>query len=299
MADTTGLRIVERPVVEAPALVVMLSGWIDASGAAAAAMQQVEQDSGAITFATFDPDLFIDYRARRPVMELRDGVSTRLVWPTIELKVGRDLDGHDLLLLTGHEPDSNWQRFSELVTTICGDLGVRIAVGLGAYPFGSPHTRTARLSCTTPSVDLARRVTYLRNSVDVPAGAAAVLEQAFHARGVPAIGLWAQVPHYIATMTYPGASVALLDGLGELAGLRFEIEDLRRQAIVQRQRLDELVAANPEHVAMLHQLEAAYDDMVAQTVEAVPGLADVDPADLPTGDELAAEVEQFLRDQES
>ena len=298
MADPAGLTIIERPTLDAPALLVMLEGWIDAGGAAQATMQQIEDRSGARTIATFDTDRFIDYRARRPVMELRDGVATQLVWPGIELKVGRDLDGRDILLLTGHEPDSSWRLFGELVTEICIDLGVRIAVGLGAYPFGSPHTRAPRLSCTTPSIDLARRVTYLRNSVDVPAGAAAVLEQAFHARGVPAIGLWAQVPHYIATMTYPGASVALLDGLGEVAGLRFDTEDLRRQAVVQRQRLDELVAANPDHVAMLHQLEAAYDEMVAQTGGSVRGLGDVDPADLPTGDELAAELEQFLRDQE-
>jgi hypothetical protein len=293
MDSLDGVTILEEVSLESPVLIVMLTGWIDASGAAAAAMSLVENESSARPIARFDPDLFIDYRARRPTMELREGVSTRLVWPGIELKAGKDLDGRDVLLLTGHEPDASWRRFSSLTTQLAVELGTRMMIGFGAYPFATPHTRPSRVSCTTPSIDLARSVPYLRNSVDVPAGAAAALEHAFFDRGVPAIGLWVQVPHYVATMPYPAASAALVRGAGDTGGVRFETMAFDNEAVVQRTRLDELVGANDEHVAMVEQLERAYDALEPVT----PTAAASDPDRLPTGDELAAEVERFLREQ--
>lgn len=278
------------PELHEPVLVVAMDGWIDASGAAAAAMIAVRDTCDTRVVATFDSDMFVDYRARRPTMELRDGVSTRLVWPVIELRAGRDAAGHDLLTLSGPEPDSQWQRFADDVTTLARQLGVRMMVGLGAYPFATPHTRSPRLSCTTPSPELAAEVPFLKNSVDVPAGMAGVLEHAFTGRGIPALGVWAQVPHYIASMNYPAASAALLDGLREVSGIEIDSSELAHAATVQRLRLDQLVAANPEHQAMLRQLEELYDTSAEQTL----GLGS---PTLPSGDELVAELERFLRDQ--
>lgn len=281
----------DLPSADAPVLVVMLTGWIDASGAASAAMTALDALTAASTVAEFDADTFIDFRARRPTMEIREGLNSALVWPAIELKHGVTAGGTDVLLLTGPEPDSAWHAFSDAVCDLAMRLGVSMAVGLGAYPFATPHTRPSRLSCTTPDADLRDRVDFLKNSVDVPAGMGAVLERALHAVSIPAIGIWAQVPHYVSAMSYPAASVALLDGLRDLTGLEVDPGQLRQEAIIQRQRLDNLVAANPEHTAMLRQLEEAYD--VTDDVRS-PLLPD--EADLPSGEELAAELEQFLRD---
>ena len=142
------------PELTAPTLVVMLTGWIDASGSAAAAMAALEMDCKARTIAVFDGDTFIDYRARRPTMQLRDGVNTALSWPDIEIKAGRDLDGNDVLLLTGPEPDMAWHRFSREVAELGVRLGVQRMVALGSYPFATPHTRPARLSISAPSGEL-------------------------------------------------------------------------------------------------------------------------------------------------
>ena len=70
----------------------------------------------ALALATFDGDLYIDYRARRPTMELRDGVNERVVWPEIELKVGRTAAGSDVVVLSGPEPDAAWRRFADLAS---------------------------------------------------------------------------------------------------------------------------------------------------------------------------------------
>ena len=97
------------------------------------------------------------------------------------------------------------------------------------------------------------------SSVDVPAGMAAALEQTVHERGIPAVGIWAQVPHYVASMSYPAASVALLDGLATATGVRVEATELRRESVLQRERLDQLVEGNDEHQAMIAQFERLYD----------------------------------------
>ena len=280
------------PSLDTPVMVVMLTGWIDASGAAAAAMTTVQEEWAARPLATFDGDTFIDYRARRPTMELREGVNVRLVWADIELHVGKDSEGHDVLTLSGPEPDSQWRKFADVVSTLAVELGVQQMVALGAYPFATPHTRDPRLSSSSPSPDVVANVPYLKNSVDVPAGMGAVLEHAFTEKGMPALGIWAQVPHYVSAMSYPAATLALLTGLHDVAGLVVDAAGIRQETIIQRQRLDQLVAGNDEHRSMVNQLEELYDQAQHQTDLLGTG-------SMPTGDELAAEFEKFLRDQDT
>jgi hypothetical protein len=281
----------ELPVLERPVLVVCLSGWIDASGAAAAAMTTLEERCEARPIVSFDSDAFIDYRARRPTMELREGVNTRLVWNELEMKVGEDERGNAVLTLTGPEPDSQWKAFAGAVKELALQLGVYQMIGLGAYPFATPHTRASRLSCTTPSAEVAANVPFIKNSVDVPAGMGAVLEHALTEAGIPSLGIWVQVPHYVSAMSYPAASVALLEGLREVTGITMSFGSLAREADIQKARIDQLVGGNDEHLAMVQQLEAAYDTAVEQTLS-------LGQTDIPSGDELAAEFERFLRDQE-
>ena len=295
-ADGAAYRLHEPlPTLDRPVLVAMLTGWIDASGAAAAAVATLDQAIGARPLATFDGDLFIDYRARRPTMELREGVNERLVWPEIDLKVGRTATGDDVLVLTGPEPDAAWRGFAATVTDLAIELGVRMVVVLGAYPFATPHTRPSRLSSSSPSPELIASVPFLKNSVDVPAGMGAVLEHAFVAKGVPALGIWAQVPHYLGTMSHPAASVALLDGVERVAGVAIDRSALASEAEIQRIRVDQLIDANAEHRSMVQQLEQVFDASEPTGVDG--GFQMPSAADLPSGDDIAAEVERYLRDQ--
>ncbi len=290
----------QLPELNEPTLITMLSGWIDASGAAAAAMETLLSELGAVPLITFDADTFIDFRARRPTMELRSGVNTKIIWSTPEIRVGRDSLGHDVLLLVGPEPDSAWNYFATTVSELAVQLKVRRAIGLGAYPFGSPHTRPVGLSCTSPNADLVENLPYAKNSVDVPAGLEAVLEQEFYHRGITdVVGLWAQVPHYIAAMAYPAAGATLVEAVAHIAGISVDANPLRREAAIQRERLDQLVLNNPDHADMLRQLEVAYDETRGANLDSRndTNAQVLFTGDLPTMDELAAEVEQFLKDQ--
>lgn len=295
------------PEMHDATMIMMLTGWIDASAAAAGALEACVSQLQPDLLVTFDADTFVDYRARRPTMHLRDGVNTAITWSTPEIHVARDAAGNDVVLLVGPEPDTAWRLFARTVTALCSQLNVTRVIGLGAYPFGAPHTRPVGLSCTTANVDLLASLPHSRNTLDVPAGVQAVIEHSLFESGVDAFGLWAQVPHYVASMAYPAASAALIDALCTHAGLALDSGELRSEAVIQRERLDQLVAGNTEHAAMLRQLEAAYDALNRPALPASDlgssgdhgngQTLDASLGTLPTMDELAAEVEQFLRDQ--
>lgn len=282
----------ELPTLDRPVLAVHLSGWIDASGAGAAALAAIDDECDTKLLAKFDGDAFLDYRARRPTMELRDGVNTRLVWDDIQLRVGHDSNKQAVLTLSGPEPDSRWREFAAVVTGLAGQLGVRQMVALGAYPYATPHTRPPRLSSSSPSEEVLANLPYLKNSVDVPAGMSSVLEHALTEAGVASLGVWVQVPHYVSAMSYPAATVALLQGFREVTGIVVLASEAVHEAEIQRHRIDQLVAANEEHGSMVAKLEALYDQAGEQTMS----LGD---AQIPSGDDLAAEFERFLREQES
>ena len=277
-------EIVRWPDVTDPILVIALEGWIDAGIGAAGAMAHLVQEMDSTLVATFDSEALVDYRSRRPVMHLVEGVNTGLTWPSIELRQGVDAEGNDVLLLAGAEPDTRWKAFTSEVVDLAGELGVGLVVGLGAYPAPVPHTRSTRLSTSATSAELAARVGQLAGTLDVPAGVQAAIERRCAEEGLPNVGIWAQVPHYAAAMPFPGASVALLEGLERLARVRVDIDALREADRLLRVRLDGLVADNPDHVAMVRQLEEHYDE-AAELLGPVP-----------TGEELAAEVERYLRD---
>ena len=143
------------PTLNDPVLVIMLSGWIDTSNSAATAMEALVAETGATTLIEFDADTFIDYRARRPIMELRAGVNTTIDWSLPKLLLGRDEADRDVLLLSGPEPDTRWQHFAATVAALAHQLGVTSAYGLGAYPVATPHTRAVYISCTTPNPEAA------------------------------------------------------------------------------------------------------------------------------------------------
>ena len=282
-------ELVERPDLQSPVMIVALDGWIDAGLGAGNARAAILAALDPVTVATFDSDELLDHRARRPTMHLVDGVVTGLTWPSVELQAARDAAGNDLLLLVGSEPDHAWRAFTRAVIDLASELGVRLVVGLGAYPAPVPHTRPARIAVTAGE---ARLVTpqMIRATIDVPAGVQAAIERRATEVGLPAVGLWAQVPHYVAAMPYPAASVALLDALRNVAGVDVNSPALRQEMESTRQRIDALIADNDEHAQMVRQLEAAVDSEESGT-----GFG---AGPLPTGDELAAEFERVLRDQD-
>lgn len=273
--------------LEAPVLVLGMDGWIDAGLGAGTAIAHLLNIVPTEVLGTFDREELIDYRARRPMVPIDNGVAGELSWPEIRLRVGQDRVGHDVLVLVGPEPDMRWSTFVHDVVELSGQLGVRLVAAVGAFPLSVPHTRPVRLAATGNSRELVDQVGVVPGTMEVPAGIHAALQEGFGKAGVPAVGIWARVPMYAAGMPYPAASAALIEGLGRVAGLELDAGELQEAAAMAAARIDDLIASSAEHQEMVRQLEAAID-----AEDSAPLL---DFSDLPSGDEIGAELERFLR----
>jgi predicted ATP-grasp superfamily ATP-dependent carboligase len=275
------------PELERPVLVVCLEGWIDAGQAAATAMNTLRTVMPHELLATFDSDELIDHRARRPVLRIVNGVDTDLRWPELRLEVATNRTGRSVLLLSGPEPDMRWHRFVDEIVALSTRLGVEMVVGLGAFPAPVPHSRPVRLAATSTDADLVGRVGFIPATLDVPSGVQGALEHAFGAAGHAALGLWARVPHYASALPYPAAAAALLDELAQVASLEIDTSALRLAAAATATQIDALIAGSQEHLELVRQLELQNDSE--------QGIAATAFGELPSGDELAAELERFLR----
>ena len=270
-----------------PVLVVALDGWVDAGfGMRNAAEIMVKPDDDRLV-ASFAADLLVDHRARRPTMTVRDGRVDDIRWPAIRLQVVSDLDQREFLMLHGPEPDFRWQAFCTSVDDLVQQLGVVRIVSIGAYPAAVPHTRPVRLSATGTSPDLIERFGAPQGTLEVPAGISAVLAKRLEASGLESVSVWAQVPHYAAGSPFPAGTAALFQGLRAVADLRFDPAPLIAEGLEVSRRLDTMIAQNASHQRLLGRLESAYDAALGEQ-----------STEIPSGDELAEELERFLRDQD-
>jgi proteasome assembly chaperone (PAC2) family protein len=277
-----------EPDVTDPVLVVCLEGWVDAGLGATTALAALLGQGETEPVVTFNGEHFLDQRARRPVARIVNGVTTELSWPRTLVRQGRDANGRDILFLVGPEPDFHWRAFTDAVVGLARSWHVRLVVGLGAFPAPAPHTRPVKLAATAPTESsyLIERVGIVQGELEVPAGVMAALEVAFGQAGTPAVSLWARVPHYVAGMPFPEASAVLVEGLGGIAGLTLDASALRRAADSSRRQVDQLIAGSSEHEDMVRKLE--------ESIDASEGNA-MGVEEVPSGDEIAAELERFLR----
>lgn len=268
-------------------MLVGLEAFGDAGAVLASVLDLLRGQLDFTTVATFDGDALIDYRVRRPTLKIRRGLIDELSWPTIELQHAVDGKGRHILLLHGPEPDRMWRPFIDEVLDLALRFDVQLLVGLGSFPGPVPHTRPIQVATTATDPELATSVPYLPDELEVPSSIHGALEHAAPGHGVRAVGLWAPVPQYAAMQPYPASAVALLQRVSELTGLTVNSQTLQDASEASRKRIEAAVADKPEHMRMVRALEQHIESM--ETAHAT---------EVPTGEELAAEFQQFLEGDE-
>jgi len=289
MAD--GLAWDQAPTnLRHPLLIAGFEGWNDAADAASSAAGWLTQHGSATRFASIDPQEHFDFQSRRPQVELVDGVTRAIVWPENQFfTVG--YGDRDLVVLRGIEPSYRWRSFCSAVTSVAQQTGCEMVITLGALLADVPHTRTARITGTASDPDLIRRLGLAQSRYEGPTGIVGVLNDYCRAEGVPAVSLWAPVPHYLAAPPNPPATLALLDRCAGLIGVRFDLGQLERTARAWREKVDEVAAGDDDVRNYVSTLEERFDNDAEQGSDRSWG------TNLPSGDELAHEVERFLREQ--
>jgi hypothetical protein len=273
----TLLRITDGTSLESPVLIAAFDSWVDAGSASTSAADLLAE--GATVVATFDADRLFDYRARRPTLEIVDGRPSSLAWPELSVRHAK-IGDRDLLVLAGPEPDFRWRALADAAVKLTKELGVAQWISLGSIPAAVPHTRPVPVLGTESKSGL------LRGDVRpgpagllrVPSAAISVLDVAVSEAGVPAVGYFAQVPHYV-NGAYPPAALALLNAVASHLGVELPLAGLVGEAQALRTRLDTATTLDESTREYITRLEAM-----------------VDEERLPAGDELISEIERFLRE---
>lgn len=286
MADRDGLVWDNRPQLRQPVLVAGFEGWNDAGDAASDAAAWLTNRFGGARFAWIDPEEHFDYQSRRPEVELDDGITRTITWPTNDcFAVQIEQAERDLVVLRGIEPSYRWRSFCRAVLTVASETGCEMVVTLGALLADVPHTRPVNITGAATDADLIARLGLTRSRYEGPTGIVGVLHDACREGGVASASLWAPVPHYVATPPNPLATRALLERFGRLVGVPLELDELDELATAWQRRVDDVVAEDDDVRAYVRKLEERAE------------LQEVDETEMTSGDDLAAELERFLRDE--
>ena len=271
------ITLVDSGPFDAPIVVVAFDAWVDAGAASITAAEKLTEKAPLV--ATVDADRIFDYRSRRPTLEIVDGRPSDLTWPELSIRKLR-AGGRDVLVLSGAEPDYRWRQLADDAVAFARRVGVVEWISIGAIPAAVPHTRPVPVLGTASWPGLLRGdvVPGPEGTLKVPAACISVLDMALARAGFAAVGYYAQVPHYI-TGAYPAASVALLKAIGWHVGADLPTGELRAEADQLRVRLDAATAVDDTTRAYVERLEAM-----------------VDESRLPSGTDLIADIERFLRD---
>ena len=280
------LEIDTLPQLRDPVLVVALAGWVDAglAGSGSVGFLQEQLDASR-TFGRIDLGDLMDLQQTRPTVHLVDGVSREIDWPEITLSAGRL--GRDVVLITGPEPSLRWRAVLGELVDVVRRLGVTEAYTVGGIPAMASHRRPVSVLATGTDEELVARAGAWRQDYTGPTGAQSVLQVMLGDAGIPTIALWAQVPHYLSGGASPPAILAVLERLVDLTGLAVDFDGLDEQASSYASRVEDGLTDRPDVVEVIDAIEAGEDDEDDE----------VDESDLPSGDELASEIERFLRDQ--
>ncbi|HSO56242.1 MAG TPA: PAC2 family protein, partial [Actinomycetes bacterium] len=202
--------LIRRPRLRGPVLLAAFDGWNDAGEAATSALDAIADGLAAETFATIDPEEFYDFQATRPTVRLVDG-HRRIEWPSVELRAAHlPASEHDLIVVRGHEPNLRWRTFASEIVELAADLRVEMVVTVGALLADVPHTRPVQVVSSAGDRDLAERLGLSVSRYEGPTGILGVLGDAATREGIPTVGLWAALPHYLNLAPNPWGAMALV-----------------------------------------------------------------------------------------
>lgn len=279
---------------EPPILLYAFSGFVDAGGGVRLAADHILERCQHSLVATFDADELLDYRARRPRMTYVIDHFASVEIPEIVLHDVTDEAGQRFLLLTGPEPDYQWLRFLAALDLIVERFGVRMAVGMTAIPWPIPHTRPLGVTVHGSEPALVAGHVSVLGEIEVPGHVAAMLELHLGQQGTPSMGITAQVPHYLVQFEFPRAAATLLDAVSRATGLVFAVGDMDVAVQHADAEVAQQLEGNEDFANVVAALEQQYDQMASLAEGASGGLSDMAGERMPTGDEIAEQVEQFL-----
>lgn len=288
--DNRFINVEWLPELERPILIAGFTGWNDAAEAASASINVLSDYWDAERFGAFDSEEFFDFQATRPEIKLIEGVTRRIEWPENTLSATTSspeaTGGRGAVLLTGPEPNFRWRAFCGAVVELAKELNVELVVTLGALLADVPHSRPVSVSANSQDPALIENLGLSASRYEGPTGITGVLHRFCADANLPSVSFWAPVPHYLPAVPSAPATLGLLESLSNLLDVRISVEHLKKSAADYQEQVSVAVSQDSDLTSYVQMLEERYD---AQAVQGT--------RDLPSGDELAQELESFLKDQ--
>lgn len=277
----------EKPVRETssePVMVVAFDGWNDAGDAASAAIEHLQLNWDATPLAELGPDDYYDFQVSRPSVRMVDGVTRHIEWPTTRLSVCRpEGSDRDIVLVQGPEPNMRWRAFCDELVEYMEQLNISTVVTLGALLTDTSHTRLVPVTGSAYDAEAATRYGLEHNQYEGTIGITGVLQNACVQVGIPAISIWAGVPHYVSHPPSPKATLALLNKLEDVLDIEIPLGALPEQAQEWELAVTEMAADDEEVLEYIKSLEERGDEDMKNTLNEA------------SGEKIAAEFERYLR----
>jgi proteasome assembly chaperone (PAC2) family protein len=285
------LSFITVPTLNRPVLVLAFAGWNDAGGSATFAAKFLSQRLGAHKFASLDPETFYNFVEERPKVRLRHG-EREILWPANEFSYARDTRlVQDVVIGMGIEPHLRWRAYLDSILQIIQSCHVELVVTLGALLADVVYSRPVRLTGSASDPALAQRLHLSTSRYEGPTGIVGSLNDMCKRQGLPAISIWANVPHYISASPNIKAALVLVRRVFTLLDFSADLSDLESAASDFDRRVAKVLASDAKVAEYVRRLEERDED--DEEEEAYPGNTDA----LPSGEDLARELEEFLREQ--
>jgi proteasome assembly chaperone (PAC2) family protein len=300
---TEHVRWLDDPALRHPTVIAGFTGWNDAGDAASNSVRLLIESWGARPLAEIDPEEFTDFATVRPHVRLNDRSERSIVWPTVAAW-SASTPGGDVVLVLGPEPALRWRLFTEQIVGMAERFTATMVLTLGALLADVPHSRPVHVIGTATDLNLIDRFDLQRSRYEGPTGIVGVLHDACARAGIASASLWAAVPGYASQVPSPKASLALVERACQMIGSPPPASDLIQQSLDYDQRVSQFVNDDDELLGYVTRLESLADDGTLETYDTEDD--DDDDASFTnsslsdvavSGDELVAELEQFLRDQ--
>ncbi len=295
MRDPAGLYDLTAEAASVPEglpLVAGLTGFADAGGAVTQFTGYLLETLQTRVVATFDTDALLDYRARRPIVFFDQDHLTEYTPATLALYLATDEIGQQFLFLSGFEPDFQWERFTAAILDLIARFQVKTTTWVHAIPMPVPHTRSIGVTVSGNRAELIDGLSVWKPRTQVPANALHLLEFRLHQQDHAVAGFVLLIPHYLAETEHPDGAVAALESISAATGLIFPTDRLRSDGREFLSKIDAQVETNPELAKLVGTLEERHDSYMEGNPLRSP-LTDED-GELPSADEIAAELENFL-----
>ncbi|MFL5990397.1 MAG: PAC2 family protein [Rubrobacteraceae bacterium] len=288
--DNRYISLEWRPQLDRPVLIAAFTGWNDAAEAASVALAALRDSWEARNFGVFDAEEFFDYQAARPRVKLVEGVTRTIEWPENQLSATapslESAGGRGAVLLSGPEPSFRWRSFCAAVIDLARELNVELVVTMGALLADVPHSRPVSVAANSQDPALVESLGLSASRYEGPTGITGILHRACAEANLSSVSFWAPVPHYLPAIPSAPAALALLESLSALLRMEVDTSTLERGAAAYQEQVSAAVSQDSDLTSYVRMLEDRYDSE-----------ADQGPRDLPTGDDLARELENFLREE--